>query len=957
MKKFKKIILNISLGLFTGALQAQQVQELNFGDLPKPVPSVSSLSTYVNTPTSIATGIPEISFSLVKIPTVNKNLVLDVSLSYHVGNVNPYEAAGEVGTGWSLIAGGVISRQINNDLDEKYDNTAAGNYQKNRFDDVYFYSFPGGSGKFKIIRDINTNTFSLENLSPNKLKIEYVKDNSNTATLILNSFTITDEKGYKYYFNDYSISTISTHLLNRKEYKSAFFLTKITDANNIELAGFTYQKDSKYNSTSSQLLYKTCKLKTIESNDIGTIVFDYTYDNLENTMNDPYSLTAVSLKDKSGSLITKHLFEYTFFGYVYGTENQSKRVLLNVKKINRNSSVIEKTGFQYDTSGSETIYQNNPDYPYGIYLCQNPYPDPKEKTFGILKRIVLPTGGVTEYNYESNQTFIDKNMPSYLQDLENSFFDPDIQFVKPKEEINFDTQQNMNYTFNVTGNSSNLPKPIYLYFQIDQYYQSPYLDPSNSLYLDFSLKQNGQTMDRVNLCEGTTDYSYYALTPGTYTIQINGTGGKGHFTLYDVGKISPPYKNVSNAIEGVRISKIRSYESTVSAQPQKVTQYEYNEFSNPNNSSGYSFSSEDNGATSSVYLPYVLYKNVKVTDGDGGYTKYYFKLPSDYPYTDLVTNTVDYSYVPFYNLTRKGILDKLEAYNAQNQKVSSKQFDYTFEKIPNAPEYIVYGQAKSWPSWIKSSGISEKTYDVNTSGFIENKIENVYSPFNYELSYVKETSSDGSIVEKQIKYAMDKGNTSLTNANIIAVPLEIETKNNSKTVEKVETKYDNPSIFAPSAQIAINVNDGSQAKLATYDAYDTKGNVEQYTVNIDASGIGTPITIIWGYDKTLPIAKIEGAKLSDIGTLAGDIITKSNADKDAASETSLINALDTFRSNAALKNFAITTYTYDPLVGVTTVTPPNGMREIYKYDMENKVKSITDVNGNIIKEYKYNTKP
>ncbi|MFP3336139.1 hypothetical protein SB761_36175, partial [Pseudomonas sp. SIMBA_064] len=78
----------------------------------------------------------------------------------------------------------------------------------------------------------------------------------------------------------------------------------------------------------------------------------------------------------------------------------------------------------------------------------------------------------------------------------------------------------------------------------------------------------------------------------------------------------------------------------------------------------------------------------------------------------------------------------------------------------------------------------------------------------------------------------------------------------------------------------------------------------------------------WGYNNTMPIAEVKGASLTDIGSLADGVIVKSNLDVDAASETELINALDLFRTNPALKNFQITTYTYDPLIGVTTLTPP-----------------------------------
>lgn len=942
------------MGITSQNLNAQtQQDELTFGDMPKPVPSVSSLSTYINTPTSLATGIPEISFPIAKLSAAGPGKELGVVLSYHAGNVSESEAAGEVGAGWTLMGGGVISREIMGELDERFDDTATGNYQVNTFDDIYYYNFPGGFGKFKINRNIQNNTFSIENLSPNKIKFEYTRS-SNTATLILTSFTLTDERGYKYFFNDYWVATRPAYLTTRKEYKSAFFLSKIVDPNNVEVANFTYQKDDRYIPNTSKLSYRSCKLKSITSMNIGSIVIDYNYENLEGTINDPYSITGVSLKNNTGMLIEKYLFEYGFGSYGSGTS--LKRILMSIKKTDKNSVVIEKTGFVYDSDGSGTVYNPDPNYPYGDYLCAG-VADPKNRTLGILKWVNLPSGGRIEYNYEANQVFIDKNSSSYLQTInESQFADPEIQYIKPYSEMNIDTNQGTSYIFNVTTSSPE--KRFYIDFQIEELYQGGILDPgTGELYLNYTIKKNGQQYTGA-YCGGVNpNILMYSLPPGGYTIQIYGTGGKAKIVTYEIANIPPPFKNVTTSgAEGIRIRSIKKYENIYLGQPQHTTEYDYSDFANPATSSGYVFSNEDMGNSNAIYLPYVLYKNVKVKENENGYIKYYFKTPSDYPFLNLSDNTVDPNYLPFYNLTKKGILDKMEAYDSQNRLVNSKAFEYVFEAVANSPEYVIYGGVKSWPSWIKSDKVTERLYEAGTQNFTENKIENSYSSSNYEQVSSKKTSHDGTITEKLMKYAIDKGNTTLINANMLSIPLEIESKSNGKTIGKVETKFATSSLLLPTSKVAINPNDNSQKTLVRYDYYDSKGNPLQYTVDIDTNGNGNSVVVIWGYNQTLPIAKIEGAKISDIGNISDDIIAKSNIDIDNASETNLINALDAFRSNPALKSFVITTYTYDPLIGITTVTPPNGMREIYKYDSSNRLKAVVDVNGNIIKDYKYNKK-
>ena len=136
-----------------------------------------------------------------------------------------------------------------------------------------------------------------------------------------------------------------------------------------------------------------------------------------------------------------------------------------------------------------------------------------------------------------------------------------------------------------------------------------------------------------------------------------------------------------------------------------------------------------------------------------------------------------------------------------------------------------------------------------------------------------------------------------------------------------------------------------------YNQYDSKGNILQYTTKGNI-----PTAIIWGYNNTAPIAKIEGATYAEALNLASDIITKSNEDVDVSKEKLLMNALDAFRNQSAFKNLNITTYTYDPLVGVTSITPSTGLREFYKYDSVGRLQSVVDANGNILKENNYNYK-
>ena len=93
-------------------------------DLPKiqqdnlslPTPEPAQLIRYVDYPVSYSTGIPEISVPLYTVKL--RELSLPLSLSYHAGGIKVEDVSGNTGLGWSLVAGGVISRVVNNQPDD-----------------------------------------------------------------------------------------------------------------------------------------------------------------------------------------------------------------------------------------------------------------------------------------------------------------------------------------------------------------------------------------------------------------------------------------------------------------------------------------------------------------------------------------------------------------------------------------------------------------------------------------------------------------------------------------------------------------------------------------------------------------------------------------------------------------------------------------------------------------------
>ncbi|QDZ61269.1 hypothetical protein EVD19_14140 [Elizabethkingia meningoseptica] len=242
-----------------------------------------------------------------------------------------------------------------------------------------------------------------------------------------------------------------------------------------------------------------------------------------------------------------------------------------------------------------------------------------------------------------------------------------------------------------------------------------------------------------------------------------------------------------------------------------------------------------------------------------------------------------------------------------------------------------------------------------------------YGYNNFDLLTSDEIiDTDKGNLKTTYKYAYEKGNQKLINANMIGIPLHTTTTKDGKVVANVETKYDNPANLLPTSVLSYDLqNPGISQTEVVYDLYDNKANILQYSEKAIK-----PTVILWGYNQTQPIAKIEGITYAELANKLGFSNTNtgylslgvvSASDADAAqgtviSEQAFITALDALRSNPILTGYQITTYSYDPLIGVTSITPPSGVREIYKYDSANRLRSVTDVNGNILKEYQYQYK-
>ena len=129
----------------------------------------------------------------------------------------------------------------------------------------------------------------------------------------------------------------------------------------------------------------------------------------------------------------------------------------------------------------------------------------------------------------------------------------------------------------------------------------------------------------------------------------------------------------------------------------------------------------------------------------------------------------------------------------------------------------------------------------------------------------------------------------------------------------------------------------------TYDRYDYQGHPLQTT---DKSGTST--CYIWGYNGLYIVARIENATFAQIAPLLPPTIE----------QQPLATNLDALSGNVeaslrALPDVHVTTYAYEPLVGITRITDPSGRDTSYEYDADGRLIRIRDDAGKPTNEYLY----
>lgn len=132
--------------------------------------------------------------------------------------------------------------------------------------------------------------------------------------------------------------------------------------------------------------------------------------------------------------------------------------------------------------------------------------------------------------------------------------------------------------------------------------------------------------------------------------------------------------------------------------------------------------------------------------------------------------------------------------------------------------------------------------------------------------------------------------------------------------------------------------------LINYSAYNNYGNIlEQQKVN-DVKEV-----YLWGYNSQYPVAKAIGSNYNTVKSFVSQAILDNIATTDIAMRAEL----NKIRTGLANTSAQVNTYTYSPLLGVTSETDPKGYTIFYEYDNFGRLAHVRDMANNIIKKYEY----
>ena len=520
---------------------------------------------------------------------------------------------------------------------------------------------------------------------------------------------------------------------------------------------------------------------------------------------------------------------------------------------------------------------------------------------GMLKSIQYPTGGLTKFEYVANRDYIGLSGGLRIHKIINE--------PKPgKTET-----KSYEYGSGIT--------PYYLYRPPANHWKNIYVE---------------------NEIEGVASNDYPSINnwgTGRYLQKVFSNTFPSQYTEFHSNTTS--YSKVTESYEDNSGNKLK-------------TVFEYDTWFPPldyyKTQQGYDFTGYDNGYKHGYVSPTDFWcKNKlrkKTIFKDNGETKV---KEYEYLYTPY-TKKIIYD-LPVFRY-RQHVFSLLSNYASQNSDLRELQLVY-----PLVHETFAFVHQKYTIGAERLTRETEYTYSENGTVSSVKNIKYTSSLHLYPTS-INYTNSNGDSLNVCYRYPSEIGTGNyplMVSLNMLNYPIEQTTLRNSNIIgSKLTTYKANGQSYVPDKVYSLETTTplssftyfngtskdshyGTTPEI-DFNEYDTKGNVRQTT---GRDGITT--SYLWDSSGNYLMAKVVNASYLQIDSQDGQICTYN-------SET-LYNSL-----KGSVSGAQITTYSYKPLVGMTSQTDPNGKTTYYEYDDFGRLKLAKDDDGNIVKKYDYHYK-
>ena len=385
---------------------------------------------------------------------------------------------------------------------------------------------------------------------------------------------------------------------------------------------------------------------------------------------------------------------------------------------------------------------------------------------------------------------------------------------------------------------------------------------------------------------------------------------------------------------------------------------------------------------------FVGYSRVLVKEIGNGYTEYLYSNVSQFPNqeetrslvnpfstgcnTFLLTNSAFPASGYTDNSIRRGSLLEKRIYNSSNVLLEKNTYEYKytlFDSIKMPTKTKIYKEIFEY------GDNSRATFEVNSSStlkiernLLEKEVTTSYfngeqvverKDFIYDSVYplVKELKTiDGlDTYSTKIFYPFDNETSqysfflnNLLENNRIEEPIIIKKSKNNILLSTQKQLYSTFGSLTSKKTIETIKSNNTPNSSIIIDLRDNHNNILQYHLGGHSTDIRYS-ALIWGYNHTKPIAKIVGLAYDQIPSAQRTALA--NFDYTNGSEATLLALLNNLRN--ALPNAMVSTFTYKPLIGLSTMTDAKGQTSKYYYDSFNRLQYVKDAQGHILKENEY----